>query len=62
MSQNMQTASDNRVQLRGTVAAEGPRRIASGELLRGERRVIIEHEDADYTLLLTRNGKLILTK
>jgi hemin uptake protein HemP len=37
-------------------------RVGSQELLRGGRRLIIEHGEARYTLQLTRNGKLILTK
>lgn len=43
-------------------AGRAPQRIASDELLRGERRLIIDHGESSYTLLLTRNGKLILTK
>lgn len=39
-----------------------PRRLRSSELLRGERRIVIEHGDALYTLLHTRNDKLILIK
>jgi hemin uptake protein HemP len=39
-----------------------PRRIQSDALLGGRRRLIIDHEGSSYTLLLTRNGKLILTK
>jgi len=39
-----------------------PQRIESQALLRGARRLIIEHRGASYTLLLTRNDKLILTK
>ncbi len=39
-----------------------PNRVRSDSLLRGERRLIIEHAGACYTLLLTRNDKLILTK
>jgi hemin uptake protein HemP len=37
-------------------------RVGSQELLKGGRRLIIEHGEARYTLQLTRNGKLILTK
>lgn len=36
--------------------------LRSSELLRGRRRIVIEHGNARYTLLLTRNDKLILTK
>jgi hemin uptake protein HemP len=39
-----------------------PPRIASSELLRGQRKLIIDHGDATYVLLPTRNGKLILNK
>jgi hemin uptake protein HemP len=39
-----------------------PRRLSSHELLRGDRRIVIEHGEARYTLLLTRNDKLILVK
>ncbi|MEY6433782.1 hemin uptake protein HemP [Thioalkalicoccus limnaeus] len=39
-----------------------PQRVRSDTLLQGGRRLIIEHGGASYTLLLTRNDKLILTK
>jgi hemin uptake protein HemP len=39
-----------------------PRRLRSTDLLQGGRRVVIEHGDASYTLLLTKNDKLILVK
>jgi hemin uptake protein HemP len=39
-----------------------PPRLQSSQLLRGRRRVVIEHGQAQYTLLLTRNDKLILVK
>lgn len=38
------------------------RRLQSEQLLQGSRRVVIEHGEASYTLLLTRNDKLILVK
>lgn len=44
------------------MAIESPYRIASTELLRGKRKLIIEHGETTYVLLLTRNGKLILNK
>jgi hemin uptake protein HemP len=37
-------------------------RIRSHDILQGQRRVVIEHGEASYTLLLTRNDKLILVK
>jgi len=36
--------------------------IASEEILRGAREVLIRHADAVYRLCVTRNGKLILQK
>lgn len=37
-------------------------RLRSNELFRGHRRLIIEHAGEDYSLRLTRNKRLILTK
>lgn len=39
-----------------------PPRIDSAQLLRGQRTVAIKHHDQHYTLRLTRDNKLILTK
>ena len=47
--------------LGGAAPTQSPR-LGSQELLRGGRRLINEHGEASYTLQLTRNGKLILTK
>jgi hemin uptake protein HemP len=44
------------------MAREMPRTISSRELLRGERLVIVQHEQESYRLQLTASGKLILTK
>ena len=38
------------------------RRVSSEQLLAGRRELLIEHGGEEYRLLLTRNGKLILTK
>ena len=38
------------------------RRFRSFELLQGDSRILIDHGDDSYTLRVTRNGKLILTK
>jgi hemin uptake protein HemP len=38
------------------------RTVSSRELLRGERLLIIKHEEEIYRLQLTAAGKLILTK
>jgi hemin uptake protein HemP len=47
---------------RNRTAQLPPRRLTSNELMQGERRIVIEHGDARYTLLVTRNDKLILVK
>lgn len=43
-------------------SSEQPRRVDSSQLLRGARTVEIEHAGQRYTLRLTRENKLILTK
>jgi hemin uptake protein HemP len=37
-------------------------RISSEDLLKGQSRLIIEHQGSEYILNITRQGKLILTK
>lgn len=39
-----------------------PRVIDSAALLAGARTILITHEGQEYTLRLTRLGKLLLTK
>jgi hemin uptake protein HemP len=36
------------------------RQISSGDLLRGDREILIEHDGKIYRLSVTRSGKLIL--
>ncbi|WP_426411208.1 hemin uptake protein HemP [Bradyrhizobium ganzhouense] len=43
-------------------AARTPRTVSSRDLLRGEKLLVIEHEEEVYRLQLTAAGKLILTK
>ncbi len=43
-------------------AARPQRRIGSETLLGGERTLVIQHQGEEYTLRLTRLGKLLLTK
>jgi hemin uptake protein HemP len=45
-----------------SVEPHSPPRVSSAQLLRGQRTVAIEHGDQHYTLRLTRENKLILTK
>lgn len=45
------------------VSAPRPqRRVNSETLLGGERTLVIQHQGDEYTLRLTRLGKLLLTK
>jgi hemin uptake protein HemP len=44
------------------VSAELPLRIESSDLLRGQKTVEIEHGKQRYTLRVTKDDKLILTK
>ncbi|HEY1372778.1 MAG TPA: hemin uptake protein HemP [Candidatus Binatia bacterium] len=37
-------------------------RVESSSLFRGGREIVIVHDEQEYSLRITRNGKLILTK
>lgn len=41
---------------------KAPRKVASHDLFKESSKMIIEHQGDNYTLQITRNGKLILTK
>jgi hemin uptake protein HemP len=43
-------------------AGESTVRIASSEVFRGQRKVVIIHQGTEYRLLITKSNKLILTK
>lgn len=40
----------------------GPAKVASADLLKGNRKIVIDHDGVEYTLHLTRQNKLLLTK
>ena len=46
----------------GEPPADAIRVIRSEELFGGQRTVVIQHADAQYRLLITRNDRLILQK
>jgi hemin uptake protein HemP len=46
----------------GDAAARATVRIASSELFRGRREVVIVHRGQEYRLHITKADKLILTK
>ncbi len=45
-----------------TVSSEKKPRIKSSELFDGKSEIVIVHQNEEYNLRITRNGKLILTK
>lgn len=56
-----ETPASRTVEVR-SAAAKVVREMASSDLLRGEKELLIRHGDELYRLKLTRNGKLILQK
>ncbi len=46
----------------GAALMEKKPRIESDSLFQGKSEVIIVHQNEEYNLRITRNGKLILTK
>jgi hemin uptake protein HemP len=57
-------SSNGALELRGAAPAPAPklRHTTTAALLEGARELIIHHNDSEYRLRLTSNGKLILTK
>lgn len=57
-------SSNGALELRGNnpAAAAKLRHTTTAALLDGARELIIHHNDSEYRLRLTSNGKLILTK
>ncbi len=57
-------SSDGAPGLRGVAPAPAAklRHITTAALLEGARELIIHHNNSEYRLRLTSNGKLILTK
>jgi hemin uptake protein HemP len=57
-------SSESALGLRTGAASSTPklRHTTTAALLEGARELIIHHNDAEYRLRLTSNGKLILTK
>jgi len=45
-----------------SAAAGNKMRIESAELFDGKSEVVIVHQNEEYNLRITKNGKLILTK
>jgi hemin uptake protein HemP len=53
--------SANGTTLQAVRATTKPR-IESGQLFQGNNEIVIVHQNEEYNLRITRNGKLILTK
>lgn len=53
---------DNNFKYSNSKKTESPSRISSSDILNTHGRLIIEHNDEEYILRITRSGKLILTK
>ena len=49
------------IPLTSSITGKKPR-IESTELFQGEREIVIVHQEEEYNLRITRNGKLLLTK
>jgi hemin uptake protein HemP len=45
-----------------SVSSEKKPRIESNHLFQGTSEIVIVHQNEEYNLRITRNGKLILTK
>jgi hemin uptake protein HemP len=55
-------ADDDHLSAEDRPLAKTPRTIFSRDILRGEKLVIVQHEQEKYRLQVTASGKLILTK
>ena len=58
----MKFASQASAGVLATSAAARKPRIESQRLFQGNSEIVIVHHDEEYSLRITRNGKLILTK
>jgi hemin uptake protein HemP len=56
------SASTPSPQIGGAAGADPVKRVDSVDLFGGASRLLIDHRGVTYTLLVTRNEKLILTK
>lgn len=58
----MSTAPAERTVLRIARNTDRPVRVTSEQLMRGAQKIVILHDDNEYTLQVTRQNKLLLTK
>jgi len=62
MSTSATPARDRILRCPNVERTEQPPKLPSHALMRGLRKIIIDHEGTEYTLRLTRQNKLLLTK
>ncbi|MFQ5849213.1 MAG: hemin uptake protein HemP [Candidatus Binatia bacterium] len=62
IEESRESGSSNFLQGASDLPSKGRRRIKSSFLFQGKREVVIVHQEEEYILRITRNGKLILTK
>ncbi len=62
MTGDSTSPADSRPVSESEPASGLPRSVASEDLFRGQRELLIHHAGEVYRLRLTRNGKLILNK
>jgi hemin uptake protein HemP len=58
----LKVATEQSTVARVAALTDKKRRIQSDSLFQGKSEVVIVHHDEEYSLRITRNGKLILTK
>ncbi|MGB7951414.1 MAG: hemin uptake protein HemP [Candidatus Binatia bacterium] len=59
---NLKTSSVSATAANTPPFAKSKLRVESTSLFQGGREVVIIHQEEEYSLRITRNGKLILTK
>ena len=60
--EKMSAAAAERPVLRISRKPDTPIRLQSEQLMQGAQKVVIVHDDSEYTLQVTRQNKLLLTK
>ena len=63
MRETLVNLADKRPATTPEAASNGKKpRIESNHLFQGNSEIVIVHQDEEYNLRITKNGKLILTK
>lgn len=59
---NMSAATAGHPVLRLSRETDTPIRLDSRQLMQGAQKIVIVHDESEYTLQVTRQNKLLLTK